>query len=108
MSFNAIKYYGFYKSLSRIMAHYCHVIYACYQNMPQNKSNQILFRNNKITFYLIKQQEQYCYVVVTWHVVCRLPVTPKHKLRNDIHIYTYILIHVLICMTADWGNLGSV
>ena len=26
----------FYKSLSRIMAHYCHVIYACYQNMPQN------------------------------------------------------------------------
>ena len=31
MSFNAIKYYVFYKSLSRIMAHYCHVIYGCYQ-----------------------------------------------------------------------------
>ncbi|KAK2183422.1 hypothetical protein NP493_312g01006 [Ridgeia piscesae] len=27
---------NFPKSLSRIMAHYCHVIYACYQNMPQN------------------------------------------------------------------------
>ncbi|KAK2192734.1 hypothetical protein NP493_23g00000 [Ridgeia piscesae] len=26
----------FNKSLSRIMAHYCHVIYACSQNMPQN------------------------------------------------------------------------
>ena len=26
----------FYKLLSRIMAHYCHVIYACYPNMPQN------------------------------------------------------------------------
>ena len=26
MSFNAIKYYVFYQSLSRIMAHYCHVI----------------------------------------------------------------------------------
>ena len=75
----------------------------------QIKSNQILFRNNKITFYIIKQQEQYCYVVVTWHILCRLPVTPKHKLRNDIHIYTYtILIHVLICMTTDWGNLRSV
>ena len=37
MSFNAIKYYVFflYKSLSWIMAHYCHLIYACYQNMPQ-------------------------------------------------------------------------
>ena len=31
MSFNAIKYYVFYKSLSRIMAHYCHVIYGCYK-----------------------------------------------------------------------------
>ena len=27
MSFNAIKYYVFYQSLSPIMAHYCHVIY---------------------------------------------------------------------------------
>ena len=27
MSFNAIKYYVYYKSLSRIMAHCCHVIY---------------------------------------------------------------------------------
>ena len=36
MSFNAIKYYVFYKSLSRIMAHYSHVIYVCYQNLPQN------------------------------------------------------------------------
>ena len=26
----------FYKSLSRIMAHYSHGTYACYQNMPQN------------------------------------------------------------------------
>ena len=31
MSFNAIKYYVFHKSLSRIMAHYSHVIYAYYQ-----------------------------------------------------------------------------
>ena len=29
MSFNAIKYYVLYKTLSRIMAHYSHVIYAC-------------------------------------------------------------------------------
>ena len=36
MSFNAIKYYVFCQSLSPIMAHYCHVIYACYQNIPQN------------------------------------------------------------------------
>ena len=37
MSFNAIKYYVlFYINHSRIMAHYCHVIYVCYQNMPQN------------------------------------------------------------------------
>ena len=33
MSFNAIKYYVLYKTLSRIMANYSHVIYACYQNM---------------------------------------------------------------------------
>ena len=36
MSFNAIKYYGFYKSLSRIMAHNSDVIYASYLNMPQS------------------------------------------------------------------------
>ena len=37
ISFNAIKYYGFfYQSLSRIMAHYSHVICAYNQNMPQN------------------------------------------------------------------------
>ena len=29
------------------------------------RSIQILFRNNKITFYISKQQEQYCYVVIT-------------------------------------------
>ena len=43
-----------------------------------NQSN--LFRNNKITFYISKQKEKYCYMVVTWHILCRLPVTPKHKL----------------------------
>ena len=35
MSFNAKTISFFYKSLSRIMAHYSHVIYACYQNMPR-------------------------------------------------------------------------
>ena len=60
------------------------------------KSNPILFRNNKITFYISKQQEQYCYVVVTWHILCRLPVTPKHKLRNYIYIYIYIYIYTRI------------
>ena len=36
MSFNTLKYYVLFKSLSRIIAHYSHVIYACYRNMPQN------------------------------------------------------------------------
>ena len=48
MSFNgnAIKYYVFYKSLSRIMAHYSHVGYACYQNMPQNVFASYSFATN--------------------------------------------------------------
>ena len=35
MSFNAISYV-FLINHSRNMAHYCHVIYACYQNILQN------------------------------------------------------------------------
>ena len=46
MSFNAIKYYVLYKSLSRIMAHYSHVIYACYQNMPQHLFASCSFATN--------------------------------------------------------------
>ena len=46
MSFNAIKYYVFYISLSRIMAHHSHVIYACYQNMPQKLFTSSKFATN--------------------------------------------------------------
>ena len=56
----------------------------------QIKSNQILFHSNNITFFISKQKEKYRYMVVSWHILCRLPVTPKHKLRNDI----IILIHI--------------
>ena len=38
MSFNAIKYYGFYTSLSRIMAHNSDVIYASYLNNNNNSN----------------------------------------------------------------------
>ena len=65
----------------------------CHQLLYQIKSNQILFRNNKITFYISKQKEKYCYMVVTWHILFHLPVTPKHKLRNNIYIYIYIYIY---------------
>ncbi len=48
MSFNAIKYYVFlYKSLSRIMAHKSHVIYACYKKYASKLVNVNL---RQITF----------------------------------------------------------
>ena len=56
-------------------------------------SNQFYFATNKITFYISKQKEKYCNVMVTWHILCHLPVTPKHKLQNDIYMYVYILIY---------------
>ena len=46
MSSNTIKYNVFYKSLSRIMAHYINVIYACYQTMPQNLFTSCKFATN--------------------------------------------------------------
>ena len=39
----------FYKSLSRIMAHYCDVIYACYQNIPQNSFASCYFAANNFS-----------------------------------------------------------
>jgi len=50
-------------------------------------SNQILFRN--ITFFTSKQKEKYCYAMVTWHFLFRLPVTP------NIYIYH---IPQIICL----------
>ena len=35
-----------FKPLSRIMAHYSHVIYACYQNMPENLFASCSFATN--------------------------------------------------------------
>ena len=46
MSFKVIKYYVFYKSLSRIMAHYSHVIYACNQNVPRHLFASCSFATN--------------------------------------------------------------
>ena len=46
MSFNAIKYYGFYKSLSRITAHNSDVSYASYLNMPQSLFASCKFATN--------------------------------------------------------------
>ena len=43
---------------------------------------QIYFATNKITFYISKHNEKHCCVEVTSHILCRLPVKPKHKLRN--------------------------
>ena len=64
------------------------------QSINQIFINQILFRNNKDTYTLaiktVVQNKKCCYVVVTWHIMCRLPpVTPKHKLIKYRHIYTY-------------------
>ena len=42
------------------------VIWLClFMYRVQVKSNQILFHNNNITFYISKQKEKYYYVVVT-------------------------------------------
>ena len=67
-------------------------------DVPQRNiktSNQILFRNNnKNTLYMyMSNQNKYCYMVVTWHIMCRLPVTPKHKLIKYRYIYTYRYTH---------------
>ena len=60
----------------------------------QIKSNQI--KSNKNTLYMgtcsIKTKK-YCYVVVTWHIMCRLPVTPKHKLIKCRYILLLRGIH---------------
>ena len=48
MSFNAITYYISYQSLSRIMAHCSQMIYACYQNMPQNLFVSCLFATSNL------------------------------------------------------------
>ena len=56
----------------------------------QTKPNQT--KSNFISQKYNKQKEKYCYVVVIWHILCRLPVTPKHKFRNDIYTYTYIYL----------------
>jgi len=46
----------------------------------------ILFKSNQIKFYFVttttlhlyaNNKNKYCYVVVTWHVMCRLHVTPN-------------------------------
>ena len=55
------------------------------------KSNQMLFRK-KITFYISKQKEKYCYMVVTRHILCHLPVTPKqfnYKAHNIQRMYLF-------------------
>ena len=103
---------------SFILSSYCNIWSRAAENhhnltVSIHGFNQIkfYFATNKITFYINKQNEKYCYVVVTWHILCHLPVTPKHKLRNDIYIiYTRIYTYppTLICMTTDWGNLWSV
>ena len=55
-----------------------------------SKSNQTLFRNNnKNTCTLAIKTKKCCYLVVTWHIMCPLPVTPKHKLIKYRYIYTY-------------------
>ena len=56
--------------------------------------------------------------MVTWHILCSIPVTPKQKLRKGIHTHvrthmhihthTRIYISTIICMTTDWGNLRNV
>ena len=85
------------------------------------QSNKFLFCNNKIRCTLAIKTKKYCYVVVTWHIMCRLPVTPKHKLMKYKYIYTYShvesrnrccqynlfdnIIYLSMDLTMDWGNV---
>ena len=59
----------------------------------------ILMSTNQIKFYFVTttriyytctiKTKKYCYVVVTWHIMCPLPVTPQHKLIKYRYMYTY-------------------
>ena len=54
MSLKAMQYYDFLFYKSKIMAHYCYVIYGCYQNMPQDLFASCSFATNNFAEKLYK------------------------------------------------------
>ena len=58
MSFNAIQYYVFYKSLTRIMAHYSHVIYAAIKICLETCLSRVSLRQKTLLTGYIHPNEQ--------------------------------------------------
>ena len=91
MSFNAITYYVFYKSLSQIMAHYSHVIYACYQNMPQNLFASCSFATNNFAerLYTSQRTTRGIYAINALFFRCTLMILHLLCMRRNVNRKVY-------------------
>ena len=89
MSFNTITSYVFFKSLSRIVAHYSHVIYACYPNMPQNLFCRVLICDKYLcreVIYILTNNPLYLYhkcIVLSLHINDFTFIAHAQKLQSD-------------------------
>jgi len=77
--------------VSRIMAHYSHVIYACYQNMLQNLLASCWYATNTFAerLYASQQTTRSVYTINALFFRCTLMILQLSRMRRNWLFYIY-------------------